>query len=80
VIGPGEQLTDQAGALAEHFSTALNFTSASSASICASNFGSYTVSWLARIDVAIEALTVEICRPPKPSWISTNAQHISRRR
>jgi hypothetical protein len=24
------------------------------------------VSWLAWIDVAIEALTVEICRPPKP--------------
>ena len=41
------------------------FTSASSASICS------TASRLARIDVAIEALTVEICRPPKPSWIST---------
>jgi hypothetical protein len=41
---------------------ALTFSSASSISICSSICGSYTVSWLARIDVAIEALTVEICR------------------
>jgi hypothetical protein len=27
-----------------------------------------TASRLARIDVAIEAPTADICRPPKPSW------------
>jgi hypothetical protein len=39
----------------------------------------YTASWLARIDVAIEALTAEIFRPPKSSWTNSNAQHVSRR-
>jgi hypothetical protein len=35
---------------------------------------------MARIEVAIPALTVEICRSLKPGpWISNNAQHISRR-
>jgi hypothetical protein len=51
-----------------HFSTAFTFTSASSPSISSSIRGSDTESWPGRRGVAIEALTVEISRMPKPSW------------
>jgi len=47
-----------------HFSMALNFTSASSASIHRHD----TPSCLAPIDIAIDALPIEISRPAKPSW------------
>ena len=58
-----------------HFSTALSFASARWALIHRHD----TPSCLAQINIAMDALPVEISRPAKPSWTawtSSNAQHI----